>query len=184
VNNSSVVATSLTLFSFVKGAILAVVIVIGFIMFIGVPLAVRGNSMEPNFHSGQVVLVDRISLMASGIKRGDVVAAKFPADPKRTKLIKRVIGLPGETIKIKENRYYVNGETLQEPYAITEGEPPYDQLASVTLGENEYYLSGDNRPGSSDSRLWGAVERSDIEGRVSFVLLPLSSLHYVDRVSY
>jgi signal peptidase I len=136
--------------------------------------------MEPNFHNRQVVLVQRFSYANNKeIKRGDVVAAKFPADPNRTRLIKRVIGLPGEKITVKGDNFYINGELLNEKYGRVTGEPPYTPNYETVLRPGEYYLSGDNRPGSSDSRLWGAIQRGDIQGKISFIIFPFSNLEYV-----
>ena len=181
-NDSSFLRFSTTLFDLTKLVLILTVLFISFIVLVGKPLLVNGESMEPNFHSGEVVIVDQISFGGqNAIKRGDVVAAKFPADPAKTKLIKRVIGLPGEIIETKDTHFFINGSPLVEPYQPKFGEAPYDEIASVTLKDDEYFLAGDNRPGSSDSRLWGPVTRSDILGRVSFIIYPPASVQYVTR---
>jgi len=132
-----------------------------------------------------VVIVEHVSFSGSKqIQRGDVVAAKFPADPDHTKLIKRVIGLPGETVSVQDTHIFINGTPLTEPYQPRYGIAPYDEIPSVTLKSDEYFLSGDNRPGSSDSRLWGPVTRNDILGRVSFVIFPPSLAQFVDHINY
>ncbi|MEK7171152.1 MAG: signal peptidase I [Patescibacteria group bacterium] len=173
---------SASLFDLTKLALILVVLAIAFIILVGKPLSVNGASMEPNFHSGQVVIVDQISFSGQKtIRRGDVVAAKFPADPAKTKLIKRVVGLPGETVEVKDTHLFINSTPLVEAYKPRYGEAPYDEIASVTLKDDEYFLAGDNRPGSSDSRLWGPVTRSDILGRVSFVIFPPADAQYVSR---
>lgn len=173
---------SATLFDLTRFALIIVVLAITFIILVGKPLLVNGESMEPNFHNGQVVIVDQISFSGEKmIRRGDVVAAKFPADPTKTKLIKRIVGLPGETVEVKDTHLFINGLPLTEPYQPRYGEAPYDEIASVTLKDDEYFLAGDNRPGSSDSRLWGPVTHSDILGRVSFILFPPSDAEYVSR---
>ncbi|HUD21163.1 MAG TPA: signal peptidase I [Candidatus Saccharimonadales bacterium] len=173
-------------FILVRWIIVAMVVIVLAVVFLGVPLAVSGQSMEPNFQSGEVVLVQRLSYTNNKpIERGDVVAAKFPADPKHTKLIKRVIGLPGETVTIStDGVIYINGVALNEPYEINHGTPPYDVIGTTKLGEDQYFLMGDNRPGSSDSRLWGPVNKSDIEGQISFVLWPIAKIRYVLRINY
>lgn len=171
-----------TLFEVTKFALILVVLGIAFVVFVGTPLSVRGESMVPNFTSGEIVIVEHISYSGTKVvQRGDVVAAKFPADPDKTKLIKRVVGLPGEKIEIKQTHIYINGKLLDESYQPKFGEAPYDEIPSVTLKSDEYFLAGDNRPGSSDSRLWGPVNRNDILGRVSFVVFPPSAAQYVAR---
>lgn len=171
---------SLNIFELTKYVALIVVAVVLIIVFLGVPLIVSGQSMEPNFHNNEVVLVQHLSYSGNrAIKRGDVVAAKFPVDPDKTRLIKRVIGLPGEKISFKDDHYYINGELLNEKYDLITGETPYQPIAEITLREGEYFLSGDNRPGSSDSRLWGPVQKSDIQGKVSFIIFPVQELQYI-----
>ncbi len=173
---------STTLFDLTKVALIIVVLLVAFIIFVGKPLPVNGDSMLPNFRSGEIVIVEQISFSGvKSIRRGDVVAAKFPADPDKTKLIKRVVGLPGETVEVKDTHLFVNGVAMSESYQPRYGIAPYDEIASVNLKDDEYFLAGDNRPGSSDSRLWGPVTRSDILGRVSFVLFPPSNARYVSR---
>lgn len=173
---------STTFFEITKYLLLSIVVIAAIFMLVGVPLLIEGVSMQPNFASGELVVIERLSYLGSKpIKRGDVVAATFPGDPKRTRLIKRVIGLPDETVSLKDGVFSINGKPLTEIYKITAGAPPYQELDTLILKNDEYYLAGDNRPGSSDSRLWGAVTRSDIQGRASFVLWPLDQIRYVDR---
>ena len=174
---------TLNLFSLVRTALLLTVLATMLIVFIGVPLPIRGSSMVPNFESGEIVLIEKISYFGDKeIKRGDVVATKFPADPKKTRLIKRVIGLPGEFIEYRDNKFFIDNVELNEKYQIIEGPPPYKEIRSIQLKQGEYFLAGDNRPGSSDSRLWGPVQRQDIQGRASFILLPVASWRYIDRL--
>lgn len=140
--------------------------------------------MVPNFESGEVVLIEKISYFGDReIKRADVVAARFPADPQKTRLIKRVIGLPGEFIEYRDNKFFIDSIELKEKYEITEGTPPYKEIERIQLRQGEYFLVGDNRPGSSDSRLWGPVQRQDIQGRASFILLPVANWRYIDRIN-
>ncbi len=152
-----------------------------FIVLVGVPLFVDGVSMKPNFHSGELVIIERVSYLSGLIKRGDVVAATFPGDPKHTRLIKRIAGLPGETIHIESGKIFVNGLELAEPYKPIIATPPYQEIDSITLKSDEYFLAGDNRPGSSDSRLWGPVARADIQGRAAFVIWPFGDIQYIER---
>ncbi|MEK7548321.1 MAG: signal peptidase I [Patescibacteria group bacterium] len=171
------------LFELSRLAILAFVLLAATAAIFGLPLVVEGASMEPNFQTGSLVLVERISYINDRpIKRGDVVEAKFPANPKKTRLIKRVIGLPGETVESDSGRITINGQPLEETdYRPRLGPPPYSEIKTERLGPGEYFLAGDNRPNSSDSRLWGSVKRTDILGRVSFILWPLSQASYISR---
>lgn len=166
---------SINLFSLIRAALLVILVAAIFTIFIGVPLLVSGQSMEPNFESRQLVFVEKLSYANRGeLKRFDVVAAKFPADPDKTRLIKRVIGLPGETVEVRNGTFLVNGTVLSEPQQVKLGEIPYVELSKVELKADQYFLAGDNRPGSSDSRLWGPVQRTDILGKVWAILLPLN----------
>lgn len=173
---------SINLFSLVRAALLIVLVGAIFVVFVGLPQLVSGQSMEPNFESSQLVFVEKLSYANEGaIQRFDVVAAKFPADPQKTRLIKRVIGLPGETVQVKDGEFTVNGVALEERYSPKLGEIPYQEISQVILSDGEYFLAGDNRPGSSDSRLWGPVQRNDIQGRVWAILLPLNKARVLIR---
>jgi signal peptidase I len=173
-----------TIFDISKYALIAVVVLITVFILVGAPLVVDGQSMVPNFQNREVVVVNRLSYMGSKpIARGDVVAARFPADPTKTKLIKRVVGLPGETVVAKDGQITVNGQVSTEPYQPILGTPPYAEQGQITLKSDEYFLAGDNRPGSSDSRFWGPVVRADIIGRVSYIIFPFNSAQYINRIS-
>jgi len=181
-NDSKFFRFSVNLFELTKWAVIILALVLVFLLLIGKPLLVNGSSMLPNFKSGEVVIVEQISFASNKpIKRGDVVAAKFPADEKQTRLIKRVIGLPGETISVKDTHLFINAAPFTETYLPIYGEAPYQEIAEIILGDDEYFLAGDNRPGSSDSRLWGPVTRTDILGRVAFVAFPPSQVRFIGR---
>lgn len=185
VSDSRFLRFSATLFDLTKFALILVVLVVTFMILVGKPLLVNGDSMLPNFRDGEVVIVEQISFSGKKIiQRGDVVAAKFPADPAKTKLIKRVIGLPGEKIKVKDTHLFINDSPLTESYLPRYGEAPYDEIQLIILKDDEYFLVGDNRPGSSDSRLWGQVTRQDILGRVSFVIFPFADSRFIDKPVY
>lgn len=182
-NESRFLGLSLATFALLRNALLIILLAAVIIVFFGVPLPVSGSSMVPNFESGELVVIEKISYFGSGtVLRGDVVAARFPADPKKTRLIKRVVGLPGELVEYRDGVFSIDGVVLTEKYLITAGVPPYQEIASIQLKQDEYFLVGDNRPGSSDSRLWGPVQRQDIQGRAAFVLFPVAAWRYVDRI--
>lgn len=132
--------------------------------------------MEPTFDNGQYLIIDEISYHLANPERGDVIVFRYPRDPSQY-FIKRVIGLPGETVKIQNGKVSVvtiAGETIQldESYIVFHGNGSDTQ---VVLGVNQYFVMGDNRPESSDSRVWGVLPRQNIIGRVFLRLLPIES---------
>lgn len=159
----------------IKTIILAALIVIPIRTFIFQPFLVRGSSMEPNYHQGDYLIVDQLSYRFREPERGEVIVFNSPRPPER-RFIKRVIGLPGETITLEDGVIYVeNGikRTLnEEDYLPTETPGEFSQ----TLEDNEYFVLGDNREASLDSRSWGTLPRESIIGRVSLQLSPFSTL--------
>lgn len=124
---------------------------------------VDGPSMEPNFATGQFVLVSRVNYLIGEPQRGDVVVFKYPNDP-REDYIKRVIGTPGDTVEIRDMLVYVNGAQLDEPYINEPCTPSSCRDQSWELGADEYFVMGDNRNHSSDSRAFGTVQRDLLIG--------------------
>jgi signal peptidase I len=152
---------------------LAIIIVIPIRLFVAQPFVVEGESMHPTFSSGDYLIVDQLTYRFSDPRRGDPVVFRYPNDPK-VFYVKRIIGLPGETIHIDEGKTSVtkpDGQTLtlDESYIVSE-DATY--TIDTTLGENEYFVMGDNRPRSSDSRVWGPLPRDHIMGRAFIRLLP------------
>ena len=123
---------------------------------------VEGMSMEPNFHDGQFLLINKLAYKLGDLERGDVIVFRYPRDPSRD-FIKRVIGLPGETVEIINGQVYVNGQLLGDDYHTNEA--GYNSGA-VALGPEELFVLGDNRPNSSDSHSWGPLPLDLIIGRV------------------
>lgn len=160
-----------------KFALIAVVIVIPVRLFIAQPFIVSGASMVPTFENGEYLIVDELSYRLNDPERGDVVIFKYPKDP-RQYFIKRIIGTPGETVRIDHSVVSVqevDGDwiELDEPYVVNEGN---GGNLEMELDEDEYFVMGDNRPESSDSRVWGVLPRENIVGRALVRLLPLSTL--------
>jgi signal peptidase I len=164
----------------VKFAAIALAIVIPLRMFIAQPFVVSGESMLPTFHDGEYLIVDEISYIVKGASRGDVVIFRYPNDPSRF-FIKRVIGMPNEKIIIKDgkvkiiNQANMGGFTLNEPY-INE---PYSANGTYATGNDEYFVMGDNRNRSSDSRIWGILPKKFMIGRAYLRLLPLKEISYL-----
>ena len=131
---------------------------------------VRGSSMAPGIHDGDRIVVDRFAYLLGTVARGDVVVLKYPLDPSLD-YIKRVIGLPGDEIVIENGAVYVNGERLDEPYV--ESTDPWARLSTRVLPAH-YFVLGDNRPRSSDSREFGQVPMDYVRGRVEVRLWPLA----------
>lgn len=142
--------------------------------FLGTIFIVSGESMEPNFHDGQLVFSNKIGYLVGDPSRGDSVVVMYPGDPTNKRYIKRVIALPGERIRIQEskisilknNQFIDYTENFIPLFTVTE--PDGDWL----LKDNEYFLMGDNRPNSNDSRFFGPVERRFIFGHATMVLWP------------
>lgn len=161
-------------------------------LFIMQPHQVNGLSMYPNFDNGEYLLTDKISYKTGTPQRGDVVVFHAPETaqcPQGTgcDFIKRVIAVPGETVEVKNNGYYINGEKLVEPYIPEENYTrpgAYTQGRVITLGPNEYFVSGDNRPHSSDSRAWGPITPKEIVGKAFFRYWPIKSIGVVKHVRY
>lgn len=123
---------------------------------------IEGYSMEPNLHQGQYLIVNKaVYRWLHPPKRGDIVVFEYPRAPDRD-FIKRVIGLPGETVEIRDGRVYVDGVQLEEPYLT---EPMQANMAPRTIGAGEYFVLGDNRNHSSDSRSWGSLPGDNVIGK-------------------
>ncbi len=122
---------------------------------------IDGISMEPNFHDGQFLIINKLAYKLGRPARGDVIVFRYPLDPDRD-FIKRVIGLPGDTVEVRQGRVYINGELVREPYPLLDG--TYS-MEAVTVGPDELYVLGDNRDHSSDSHRWGPVPMDLVIGK-------------------
>ncbi|MDD5433165.1 MAG: signal peptidase I [Candidatus Pacebacteria bacterium] len=156
--------------------IIALAIVAPIRLFVFQPFIVKGASMEPAFHGGDYLIIDEISYRFSEPQRGEIIVFKYPLD-KSQRFIKRIIGLPGEKVDIDKGRVIITSPFgdktfLNELYITT----PFSEMQlennSLTLGQNEYFVMGDNRTHSFDSRQWGVLNRVDIIGRVIFRAWP------------
>lgn len=136
---------------------------------------VSGNSMVPTFKSGDYLITEKVTYRFNSPKKGDIIVLKNPKDESED-FIKRIIALPGDTIKIENNIVYVNGEAIREKYlppqTSTRAGSFLEEGGQITAGPNQYFVLGDNRNHSSDSREWGAITRQEIVGRALFRYWP------------
>ncbi len=156
-----------------KIIIIAAVIVIPIRYFLFQPFFVRGQSMDPNFENGDYLIIDEITYRFKAPQRGEVIVFKSPQDPSQ-RFIKRIIGLPGETVEIKDGKVIIY--TKDGPQVLDESNYLSDLLTAgnirIALAEDEYFVLGDNRPFSFDSRRFGVLSEENIIGRVIFRAWP------------
>lgn len=159
----------------VKFAFIALIVVIPIRTFIAQPFVVSGASMFPTFHNGDYLIVDELSYRLNDPKRYDVIIFKYPKDTSKF-FVKRVIGLPNETVEIHKNEIIIKNETNKEGFVLDQSfiENNTQENISFQLAEDEYFVMGDNRIASSDSRYWGAVKRELVVGRAFIRLLPIN----------
>lgn len=162
----------------IRFSVIALLIVIPIRTFIAQPFIVSGASMAETFHTGEYLIVDQVSYHLNQPKRGDVVIFRYPKDTTKF-FIKRIIGIPGDTIKIDGTEVTItnaenpNGFILNEPY-IKSMRP--NNFIEEKLGDREYFVMGDNRDESSDSRVWGVLQEERIIGRAFLRLFPPSTM--------
>ncbi|MFH0987354.1 MAG: signal peptidase I [Patescibacteria group bacterium] len=165
--------------------LIALAIVIPIRYFLFQPFFVSGASMEPNFQSGEYLLIDEISYRVRDPQRGEVVVFRYPQNPSIF-FIKRITALPGETIEIKRgtikiyNLEFPQGKILKESYI----EDPTAGDIKMSLKKDEYFVMGDNRDHSSDSRSWGGVKREYIVGRAWLSVFPLKGIKFLPSPNY
>ena len=165
--------------------IIASVIVLPIRYFLFQPFIVKGESMMPNFQQGDYLIVDEISYRFKSPERGDIIVFKYPKDTSQ-KFIKRIIGLPGETVEIKDGKVIIYKDqksfTLDEKYLSGPSET-IGTLKLILLAD-EYFVLGDNREFSYDSRVWGSVQTKNIIGKVFLRVLPVTNLTKITLPSY
>lgn len=141
---------------------------------------VDGFSMRPTLQDGEFVLVNRLAYRFGAPQRGDIVVFHFPLDPSSQDLIKRVIGLPGETIVIQAGQVTVNGEPLREPY--TASPPLYS--GEWLVPSDQLFVLGDNRNDSSDSHSWGMLPLSEVVGKAILIYWPFPEWKMIDHYNF
>ena len=167
--------------SFAKDMAICMATVLVIVNFIARPIGVKGSSMYPTLEDGEIGFSDVIGYSLSGIDRFDI--AIIYVESKDEYLVKRVIGLPNETISYIDGKLYVNGEYIEEDFLNTEYAETFEgifmeDVGEITLGEDEYYCLGDNRPRSSDSRVYGPLKKEDIRCKGVLVLWPLNRIGF------
>ena len=152
----------------VKVVVISLAIILPIRYYLVQPFFVKGASMEPNFEDGDYILVDELSFRFRDAERGEVIIFRFPQQPSQF-FIKRIIGLPEETVQVKDNQVTVFNEENPEGFVLSETylAPEQKTLGTMTtkLDDNEYFVLGDNRLQSSDSRRWGPVNQNLVMGR-------------------
>jgi len=174
---------SMRLWAFVENVLyIAAAIILAVLIqsFVVRPFVVSGNSMDPVIHNAEYILIDQVSYRLDQPERGDVVVFRAPPEPTKY-YIKRIIGLPGETVQLEKgvitifNTEHPKGLTLDEPY-ITHTQ---SDTLTTKVPAGEYFVMGDNRSGSYDSREWGTLPHSEIRGRAWLRLLPIKAIDYL-----
>jgi signal peptidase I len=167
-----------SLVEIIRFSIIALLIVVPIRTFVAQPFIVSGASMAETFHTGEYLIIDQVTYKMDQPKRGDVIVFRYPKDPSKF-FIKRVIGLPGDTVTIDGTSVTIKNETnpdgfiLNEPYIKAMRPNPF---LEETLGEKEYFVMGDNRDESSDSRIWGVLQEDRIIGKAFLRLFPPSTI--------
>jgi signal peptidase I len=150
----------------VKVVAIALVIILPIRYFLVQPFYVKGSSMEPNYHDYEYLIIDEITYRFNEPHRGDVVVLRDPSSSGQY-FIKRIIGLPGETITITNGKVAIDGVDLDESVYLSDTLETYtSNVATTDLTDNQYFVLGDNRPVSHDSRRFGPVDQSEFVGRV------------------
>ena len=173
----------------VRDVLLIIIVFILFGVFVAQPVVVEGTSMVPQLHDGERLLVNKLiyykfqSVSWGHIERGDIVVFWFPNDPDKS-YVKRVIGLPGESVEIRNGRVYIDGTELSETYLDTEHNKSMPTLPAKKVEPHHYFVMGDNRDNSSDSRYWGLVPEKYIYGKAFFRYWQPSNIGFLQHGKY
>ena len=149
--------------------VITIIIVLLFKHYFYSPIMVSGVSMETTLLNNDIMILDKVALRNDGIQRFDIVVIRY----KNKYLIKRVIGLPGEEVEIKDNKLYINGEYIEEPF-LNKGTVTKDFKLEGTVPEDFYFVMGDNRSNSNDSRYLGCFSIDRIDGKTSLTIFPFN----------
>ena len=169
-----------------KIVILALLIVIPIRYFLFQPFLVKGQSMEPNFESGDYLIINEVSYQFKDPQRGEVIVFKYPGNPSQ-RYIKRIIGLPEEIVEIKDGKITISKNRQSLILDESKYLPQFFETSGnlrIALKKNEYFVLGDNRTVSSDSRRWGSLPRENIIGRVFLRAWPVATLAKIETPAY
>ncbi len=174
------------IYSFTETVLISLVLAIVLYLFIMTPHEVVGNSMHPTYKNGEFLMANKISYKFSEPQRGDVIIFKY-SDTQD--FIKRIIGIPGDKVMIKDGRIYINDELLDESNyledtVISNGGSYIHEGQTITVNEDQYFVCGDNRTNSSDSREFGPVDVSKIKGKAWIVFFPFTEFRLVQHETY
>ena len=161
-----------------KDILLAVVIAFLMVVFLYQPVKVEGTSMQPELLDQERIFVNKFVYHFEEIHRGDIVVFWYPKDPSKS-FIKRVLGVPGDTISIREGQVYINGDLVEERY-VPRGYQDADSYPPVRVRDGHYYVLGDHRNASNDSRSWGLVPRKYIYGKAVFRYWPVEKAGFLE----
>lgn len=174
------------LFEIIETVVVALALFVVIYLFLAQPHQVRGASMAPNFHNGEYILTDKITYKFRKPERGDVIIFRAPKN-QELDYIKRIIALPGETVKVEKGSIFVNGKMIEEKYLPSGPISPGTFLQEgqgVTLEQDEYFVLGDNRNHSSDSREWGPITIKDIIGKAFLRYWPVDQIRFIVHPTY
>lgn len=172
--------------SFLETIVVALVITVVLYLFIMTPHEVVGNSMHPTYKNGEYLMANKITYKVKKPERGDVIIFKYS---ETQDFIKRIIGLPGDKVMLKDGKMYINGKQLDESDYLsssiyTNGGDFLKEGQEITVPEGEYFVCGDNRPHSSDSRVFGPIALGRIKGKAWIVYFPFSQFRIVKHQNY
>ncbi len=163
-------------FDLIKFALIAIIIVVPLRVYVAKPFIVSGQSMQPTFENGEYLIIDQVTYKIEEPMRGDVVVFRYPNDLSKF-YIKRIVGLPNEIITLSDGKLFVTDQdgletSIEEPYIAIQSHENFRQ----TLNEGQFFVMGDNRPASHDSRFWGPLNEKLIIGRPLIRLFPVTKI--------
>jgi signal peptidase I len=172
--------------SFLETVVVALVISIVLYIFVMTPHEVIGNSMHPTYKNGEYLMANKVTYRLKEPQRGDVIIFKYS---ETQDFIKRIVALPGDSVMLKDGQLYINGNLLDESEYLdqsiyTKGGDFLKEGESKSVPEGEYFVCGDNRPNSSDSRVFGTIEEKNIKGKAWIVYFPFSEFRIVHHQEY
>lgn len=155
--------------------VLIIIAVVLIRTFLFSPIRVTGPSMVPTLLDGDIMILNKIGYRTNGLERFDIVVINYKENNKTEKIIKRVIGCPGDIVEYKDNILYINGKKVEEDYTRYATDDFISNMLGVSIiPDDKYLVMGDNRPISKDSRIIGLIDKKDIMGKTSFVLFPFT----------